>query len=107
MRFSTIFTVLGVCCALGGTGCASVQKMEKQVQDEVKKNPAVADEALTVAAKAELAKNAKTKGAGFDVSVKGGVATLTGSGPADAKAEAEKAIKVPGVTKVTNNIVVK
>ena len=36
-----------------------------------------------------------------------GVVTLKGTGPADAKAEAEKAVKVPGVSKVDNQIVVK
>ncbi len=111
MRFTTIFTVLGVCGLLAGTGCATVQKVEKEVQSEVKKNPnalkGMEDDALLAAAKVELGKNAKTKGHNFDVSVKAGVVTLKGTGPADAKAEAEKAVKVPGVTKVENQIVVK
>jgi osmotically-inducible protein OsmY len=102
MRFSTILMVCGACSLLGATGCASVQKMEKEAQAEVGKNPAVMkgaeDEAATVAAKAEIGKNAKAKG--VDVSVKAGVATLSGATP-EARAEAEKSIKsVPGVTKV-------
>jgi osmotically-inducible protein OsmY len=39
--------------------------------------------------------------------VKDGVVTLTGNGPAAAKAEAEKIVKVPGVSKVVNQIVVR
>jgi osmotically-inducible protein OsmY len=111
MRALTIGMVLGVSGLLAATGCASVQKVEGEVQTEMKKNPnalkGAEDGALLVAAKAELAKNDKTKSHGFDVAVKGGVVTLKGTGPADAKAEAEKAVKVPGVSKVDNQIVVK
>lgn len=66
------------------------------------------DGALTGHVKTGLAGNAKTKTHGFNVEVKGGVATLTGSGPADAKAEAEKVAKgISGVTSVENHITVK
>jgi osmotically-inducible protein OsmY len=105
MRSTTIFSMLGTCALLSATACGAVQKVEA----EVKSNPSVMkgaeDDSLTAAAKVELGKNPKTKG--FSVSVKGGVATVSGTGPADAKAEAEKTAKVPGVTSVKNEIVVK
>lgn len=111
MRVRMIGLVIGAAALLSATGCASVQKVEGEVQAELKKNPnalkGAEDGALTVAAKAELAKSDKTKSHNFDVTVKGGVVTLKGTGPADAKAEAEKIVKVPGVTKVENQIVVK
>jgi osmotically-inducible protein OsmY len=112
MRLTTIFAVVvGVCGLAGGTGCATMKKAEAEVETAVKKDPnalkGAEDEALLGAAKIELGKCAKCKGHNFDVTVKGGVATLTGTGPADAKAAAETAVKVPGVTKVTNSITVK
>jgi osmotically-inducible protein OsmY len=112
MRLTRIFVlVVGVAGLVGGTGCATMKKAEQEVEAEIKKNPnalkGAEDDALLAAAKVELSKNAKTKGHNFDVSVKGGVVTLKGTGPADAKAEAEKAVKVPGVSKVDNQITVK
>lgn len=110
MRATTMLAVLaGGLLTLGG--CATVQNIEKKAEAEVKAHPEALksgeDGALTVAVKAELAKNAKTKPHNLDVAVKGGVVTLKGSAPADVKAEAEKAAKVPGVSKVENQITVK
>jgi osmotically-inducible protein OsmY len=104
MYKTRIGMVLGACGLLAVTGCGSADT-------ELKKDPnalkAADDGALLVAAKAELAKNEKTKPHDFDVSVKDGVVTLTGTGSASAKAEAEKIVKVPGVSKVVNQIVVR
>src|SRR5262249_51814479 len=104
MYKTRIGMVLGACGLLAVTGCASAET-------EVKKDPNALrggeDGALLSAARAERAKNEKTKPHEFDVSVKDGVVPLTGTGPADAKAEAEKIVKVPGVSKVVNQIVVK
>jgi osmotically-inducible protein OsmY len=110
MRLTTIFAVLvGVCGLVGGSGCATMKKAEAEVESEVKKNPnalkGAEDEALMAAVKVELGKDAKTKSHNFDVAVKAGVVTLKGTGPADAKAQAEKLAKgVPGVSKVENQI---
>ncbi len=108
MRRSTIVTLLGVCGLLAATGCGAAQKVEA----EVKSNPGMVkgaeDDALVASVKVELGKNAKTKSHNFDVAVSGGVVTLKGSGPADAKAEAESVVKgMPGSPKVVNQITVK
>jgi osmotically-inducible protein OsmY len=112
MRLTTIFAVLvGVCALSGGSGCATMKKAEAEVQAEVKNNPnavkGAEDDVILAAVKVELGKDAKTKPHNFNATVKGGVVTLTGTGPADAKAQAEKVAKVPGATSVTNQIVVK
>jgi osmotically-inducible protein OsmY len=104
MYKTRIGMVLGACGLLAVTGCASADAELKKDPNAVKE---AEDGALLVAAKAELAKNETTKPHDFAVSVKDGVVTLTGTGPAAAKAEAEKIVKVPGVSKVVNQIVVR
>jgi osmotically-inducible protein OsmY len=104
MRFMTMF---GVAAMVALFGCAEVQKDVKAVESKVGGAKGMEDDALLAAVKVELGKDAKTKPHNFNATVKGGVVTLTGSGPADAKAQAEKVAKVPGVTSITNQIVVK
>jgi osmotically-inducible protein OsmY len=104
MYETRIGMVLGACGLLMVTGCGSADTALKNDPNAVK---AVDDGALLVAAKAELAKNELTKPYDFDVSVKDGVVTLTGTGPLNAKAEAERIVKVAGVSKVVNQIVVR
>ena len=104
MYKTRIGMVLGACGLLAVTGCASTESELKKDPNALKERE---DGALLVAAKAELAKNEQTKPHDFDVSVKDGVVTLTGTGPVNAKAEAEKIVKVPGVIKVVNQIVVR
>jgi osmotically-inducible protein OsmY len=125
MRLSMIWIGLGVCGLVAGTGCADMKKAETEAAADAKNVNAadlkgdlaaikkgdvksLGDDALTVQVKTALGKDDKTKGAGFTVAVKGGVATLTGSGSADAKAQAEKVAKgVTGVGSVTNHITAK
>jgi osmotically-inducible protein OsmY len=102
MRYTKILTALAACTLLAATGCASVQKVEAEVKSNPNALKGAEDDALLVTVKAALEKNPKTRG--VSASVKGGVVTLTGSGGADVKAEAEKTAKVPGVSSVTNNI---
>ncbi len=108
MRLSTMVKVLGVCGLLAGTGCATVQKAETEIKNNPGEVKVIEDDALLASVKAELAKNAKTKAHNFDVAVKSGLVTLKGTGPADAKTEAENVVKgLPGSPKVDNQITVK
>jgi hyperosmotically inducible protein len=125
MRLSMIGMVLGVCGLLAGAGCADMKKAESSVEAEaknvntsnlkgdleaIKKGDvkAVGDDALTTHVKTQLAADPTTKPANFTVAVKGGVVTLTGTGSAAAKTQAEKVAKgVTGVSSVTNQITVK
>jgi osmotically-inducible protein OsmY len=107
MRYKTMLGVLCVCGLMAGTGCATV----KSEVNALEKNPSALkgaeDGALQAAVKAELGKNAMTKAANLDASVKGGVVTLKGTASADVKAAAEKLAKVPGIGGVNNQIALK
>jgi osmotically-inducible protein OsmY len=125
MRLSMIWVGLGLCGLVAGTGCADVKKVETEAAADTKGvDPShlkddlnaikkgdiktVGDDAVSVQVKNALGKDAKTKGANFNVAVKGGVVTLTGSGSADSKAQAEHLAKgVTGVSSVTNQITAK
>lgn len=117
MRTSAIWMALGLCGLLSTSACAAVQKLEKEVQhdmkqvqdikktvDAVKKGDlsGAADTALEAAVKGALTKNAKTRTAAFGIDAKGGHVTLSGKVDGDVKKEAETVVKgLPGVTKVT------
>ena len=130
MRLSMIGMGLGLCGLLAVAGCSAAQKAEmskvasaaeaegKNVNtsnlkgdlEALKKGDvkAVGDDAIAAHVKTELGKDNTTKSANFNVAVKGGVVTLTGSGSAAAKTQAEKVAKgVPGVSSVTNQITAK